>query len=176
MPASKLKLKTCKVCREPFKQLTSLHVVCSMPCAIENSKVTRVKRDKAYKAETRKMRKVFRSTDRSYQIRKAQQAFNKFIRLRDGNICISCGNQTRQMQSGHYLSVGSHPELRFHPDNAHSQCTICNNFKSGNQKNYRENLIIKIGLSNVEWLEGPHELFKLSLQDIKDINQYFKSK
>ena len=171
MKATKHKLKTCKVCPNTFKPWSTTEIVCSLACAIKHSEQMR---EKKYKAETRKMKKDFRATDRSYHIRKAQASFNKFIRLRDGQKCISCGNQTRQMQSGHYLSIGSHPELRFHPWNSAAQCTICNNFKSGNQKNYRENLVIKIGLANVEWLEGPHERYKLTLDDIKDINQYYK--
>jgi len=169
----KPKLKKCKVCLKEFLQYNSLVVWCSSQCGLELSKI---KSKQRYIKETKRLKKEYRSNNRSYQMRKAQDSFNKFIRLRDGNICISCGNQTRQIHCGHYLSIGSHPELRFHFFNAASQCSICNNWKSGNQKNYRKGLIEKIGLSNVDWLEGPHQPQKLTLDDIKDINLWYRER
>ena len=88
------------------------------------------------------------------------------------------------MVCGHYLSVGSHPELRYHDFNRNLQCTRCNGGagKYGQFNNkaktvtqeYRENLIKKIGLENVEWLEGPHEAQNLQIDDIKEIKEYYR--
>ncbi len=32
----------------------------------------------------------------------------------------------------------------------------------------------KIGEENVEWLEGPHELQRLTIEDVKDLIEHFK--
>jgi len=84
---------------------------------------------------------------------------------------------------GHFLTVGAFPELRFEPLNAHKQCKSCNG-GSGKytRKNktvgtdYRERLVQKIGLTKVEWLEGPHEPAKYSIGDIKEIIKEYKAK
>ena len=34
---------------------------------------------------------------------------------------------------------------------------------------YRKRLIDKIGIEKVEWLEGPHPIVKLTIEDIKEI-------
>lgn len=167
----KPKERLCKNCRGKFLQWNSIVVWCSPKCGVE---LAATRRAQKYKKQTLEMRREYRKHDRPYQMRKAQDTFNKFIRLRDGNKCISCGSTTRQIHSGHYLSCGGHPELRFHPFNASSQCSLCNNWKSGNQKDYRIGLIQKIGLSNVEWLEGPHQSANLTLDDIKSINKWYK--
>jgi len=59
--------------------------------------------------------------------------------------------------------------------NIHKQCNKnCNLSLSGNIPRYRPNLIKKIGLQNVEWLEGPHEIQKLTISDAKEIKAYYK--
>ena len=73
-------------------------------------------------------------------------------------------------------SVGGNPELRFEELNCHKQCAPCNNHLSGNVGEYRINLINKIGLEQVEWLEGPHELQKLTCEDLKAIELKYKKK
>lgn len=84
---------------------------------------------------------------------KAQNVFNSFVRERDKNLgCISCGSWN-QIQAGHFYSAGNHNNLRFHEHNVNSQCKKCNYFLSGNLLNYRTNLIVKIGIENVEQLD-----------------------
>lgn len=80
--------------------------------------------------------------------------FNKFIRERDKDKpCISCG-KFKSLQAGHYLSAGHHANLRFNELNTNGQCAGCNLFLSGNLINYRINLVKKIGLEKVEFLES----------------------
>ena len=119
-------------------------------------------------------------------IKDLQAVFNKFIRLRDqGDNCISCGKSEAELKiknpismvCGHYLSVGSHPELRFTEFNCALQCTRCNGGagKYGQfnnkgltvTKQYRVNLIAKIGQKNVDILEGPHKPLKFDIDQIK---------
>lgn len=118
--------------------------------------------------------------------KKAQDAFNVYIRERDFDLpCISCG-KTEVTSSGyrgacgwdagHYRSVGANPELRFEPLNCHKQCSRpCNKDLSGNSVNYRRGLIDKIGIEKVEWIEGPHEKKYYRVEDLKEITKHFKA-
>jgi len=84
---------------------------------------------------------------------KAQTVFNAWIRERDKRLhCISCGSWN-QLQAGHFYSAGNHNNLRFNEHNVNIQCKKCNYFLSGNLLKYRENLIVKIGIENVEQLD-----------------------
>ena len=152
-------------------------------------------REKRERKEHRERKAKLKS--RSKWIKDAQEnAFNPYIRKRDrGRPCISCGRTEAEVEGadgwrpggawdcGHYLSVAAKPELRFHPWNAWRQCKSCNG-GSGKyaRKNYtvsaeyRERLIKEIGLKNVEWLEGPHEPQKWTIEEIAEIKQYYKDK
>ncbi len=75
-----------------------------------------------------------------------QTEINRIVRLIDfDKNCISCNHGmdgfTRQAHAGHYHSVGSSPSIRFNIHNIHKQCSICNNFKSGALREYRQGLI-----------------------------------
>ena len=140
--------------------------------------LARGNRQKKAKKETSRMRREFNLKDRSYQLKKAQAAFNAFIRERDKCLpCISCQkNSGAKMNAGHYLSVGAHPELRFETLNCWLQCEKCNSFLSGNIARYRINLIERIGMGAVEWLEGPHEPKKYSIEEIIEIKELYRAK
>jgi hypothetical protein len=165
--------KKCRICREPFEPFNSLQVACSTVCAItvakgQAAKETK-KREKAERKELRERKQALKS--RGDWLREAQQAFNRYIRARDhGKACISCGRSTgAKVNAGHYLTVGAHPELRFEPLNCHLQCEHCNCYLSGNLIRYRQRLIEVIGQDMVDWLEGPHDPKKYSIEDIKEI-------
>ena len=110
--------------------------------------------------------------------REAQQAFNEWVRLRDADLpCVSCGrHHDGQYHAGHWRSVGANPELRFEPLNVWKQCAPCNTHLSGNLVNYRISLIQLIGLEKVEWLEGPHEARKYTIEEIKAIKADYRAK
>jgi len=102
-------------------------------------------------------------------IAKAQKAFNARIRERDKDKgCISCGGKVEQ--AGHYLSAGHHGVHRFNEKNVHGQCVRCNMYLSGNLINYRIGLVKRIGLQQVEILEGTrhksHKWNRLELEEI----------
>tara|TARA_R110000751_G_C13517498_1_gene452361 strand:- start:325 stop:573 length:249 start_codon:yes stop_codon:yes gene_type:complete len=66
------------------------------------------------------------------------------------------------------MSVGGHSSvLRYNEDNCHKQCQPCNTHLSGNLVEFRVNLIVKIGLDRVEWLEGPHDPIKYTIEDLQ---------
>jgi hypothetical protein len=123
--------------------------------------------------ETRKA--LDRIKTKAQWMKEAQAAFNKWIRKRDEELpCISCGKfHQGQYHAGHYRTTKASPELRFEPDNVHKQCSVCNNYLSGNIVGYRIGLQFRIGTPRVEWLEGPHEPKKYSVEDLKLIKAHY---
>jgi hypothetical protein len=149
-------------------------------CAIELVSIKKQRAEdksrRLRRAQTRKARVALKTLKE--WLDEAQNACNAYIRERDRlEPCISCGttNQNIQYCAGHYKSRGARPELRFNPMNIHKQCNFhCNQQKSGNIENYRPNLVSKIGLRNVEWLEGHHKPQNLTIEDAQEIKQYYK--
>ena len=89
----------------------------------------------------------------AYLKKKAQEVFNRWIRLRDAEQpCISCGSWNTAHAS-HYFSAGKHNHLRFDEDNVHLSCIYCNTYEHGNLINYRQGLIKRIGIERLEALE-----------------------
>jgi len=147
--------------------------VCSPKCALAQVKVKKLKaRDEAHRARKRELR----NNDRSHQLRETQKVFNQYIRLRDQGVgCISCGITTGQMHAGHYRTTKAQPALRFNEINCHKQCAQCNSFKSGNITEYRINLIRKLGVDLVEWLEIDHKRpSRWTIDELKLIRKYYQ--
>ncbi len=175
----KLKPKKCRICKAEYQPFNSLQKVCGVKCAVEMTNKNNAAKEKKiqldFRRETRERKIAMKS--KSKWLAEAQTACNAYIRERDKGIpCISCGN-TNDVKycAGHYKTRGGHPELRFHPMNIHRQCDWhCNMNLSGNIAEYRPKLIEKIGLKNVEWLEGKHEQQNLTIDDIAEIKQYYK--
>lgn len=166
-----LRRKRCRSCGERFVPQNSLQTACSTPCAIALAPklVQRQLRKEAQAQSQQKRAGLERLMTRSDWLKRAQKVFNEWVRLRDAaRPCISCGaTQCAQWQAGHYRTVKAAPELRFEPLNVHRQCSQCNGWDSGNIVEYRRNLIHRIGVDQVAWLEGPHEPKKYSIPEIK---------
>ena len=168
-----IKKKLCKVCKELYQPIRPLQSVCSPNCAWDHARTVRVK---AERKETKELKVKLKT--KAEWLKEAQAIFNQFIRLRDKDApCISCQrHHTGQYHAGHYKTTGSHPELRFNEFNVHKQCAPCNNHLSGNIINYRLNLVKKIGLDEVEWLESNHTANKYTIDDIKALKVLYKQK
>ena len=131
---------------------------------------------KVDREETRKRKEAIKTLPELH--REAQAAFNAFIRARDaGKPCICCGLPLSAgdvggwFDCGHYRSVGSAPQLRYHEDNAHGQRKQCNRWGAGRAVDYRLGLIGRIGLERVEALESdnaPHKWTRDELMAIRD--------
>ncbi len=179
MKALSGKPKRCKVCRSEFVPRQGFQTWCSPDCGYKLSQAKqskeRAKVDKAERAEIRQAKERIKS--RGDHLKDAQAAFNAWIRERDAPLpCISCGRHHEgQYHAGHYRTTAAAPELRFEPLNVHKQCAPCNNHMSGNIVEYRINLVKKIGVEAVEWLEGPHEPAKLTIEDIKAITAKYRA-
>ena len=163
--------KKCKVCGSKFTpQFTSFQKTCNeTQCLIAFGKAERLRLNRKEARESKR--------DRPYWMKRCQTEFNKYIRNRDSkDPCISCNrHHDGQYHAGHYKTVGGHPALRFCEDNCHKQCSVCNNYKSGNLSEYRSNLLIKIGLERVEWLEGPHDPVKYTIEDLQEMLSKYQS-
>jgi hypothetical protein len=89
----------------------------------------------------------------------AKEAFNPYIRKRDSEdgyfTCISCSKTlpVDKMNAGHYVPVKGSSFLRFHEWNVNGECEGCNCFDEFHLIGYRKNLIEKIGIEAVDWLE-----------------------
>lgn len=173
------KPKPCKICKQLFNPRSTTAQVCGLDCAIEfSAKKTKKDADKIARAGRIAHRQaIIKAKTRGEWLKEAQTAYNAWIRARDNGLsCISCGGFTGKQNAGHYRSVGSAPELRFEPLNCHLQCEKCNTHLSGNLINYRVNLIKRIGLDKVEWIEGKHEPKKYTIDEVKAIKSMYKTK
>jgi len=129
------------------------------------------------------IRKTNKKPSRSTAMRKADEAFSRFIRTRDSQLfsgrafrCISCGKilPIEQADCGHYVNR-QHMSLRYSELNCNAQCAHCNRFDEGNMQGYREGLIHKIGLAKVELLEASkHQTNKLSAFELEAIARHYK--
>lgn len=171
------KPKTCKVCQTSFTPMLPLARVCGPYCAMTFAKSVTGKAKKIAAVKERKADKE-KLKSRSDWAREAQAAFNGWVRLRDTDQpCISCGRHHQgQYHAGHYLSVGARPELRFEPLNVHKQCAPCNTHLSGNAVLFRKALLVKIGLEQLDWLEGNHPTRHYSVDDLKAIKTIYATK
>jgi hypothetical protein len=173
--------RKCKVCRSPATMTVGVYSVCSYDCGValarRNQERKAAKEKKAERVKAKADRERIKT--RSDWLKDCQRAFNAMIRARDaGKPCVSCGRPDdglHQRHAGHYRSVGGHPALRFEPLNTASQCATCNNYLSGNLVQYRAELIRRIGLESVEWLEGPHEPKKYTAEDLKRMAAEFRA-
>lgn len=150
-----------------------MQVCCSLECAYIYAKGLRVKKERE---ETKIAKEKIKS--RSEHLKEAQAIFNRFVRERDIlEPCISCGRHHKgQYHAGHYRSVGACPELRFEEKNVYKQCSVCNNYLSGNIIEYRKKLVDKYGIGLVEWLEGNHEAKHYSIPDLIEIKKLYRDK
>lgn len=180
------KLKKCRntQCLAEFAPLRLGQKACSIPCSIVVGREEEAKKlAKQLAEEDRKSRAERRAEKEKIKTigeyaKQAQDAFNAWVRERDyGQPCISCGTTSNvQYAAGHYRTVGACKALRFEPLNVHRQCNRnCNSGKSGNIVEYRIGLVKKIGLEKVEWLEGPHETVRYTVEDYKAIGAKYRA-
>ena len=111
-------------------------------------------------------------------IKLLQIAFNTFIRIRDKDLgCISCDKKNvEEFHAGHYIAT-TYQYHRFNEDNVHKQCSKCNTHLRGNLIPYRIELIKRIGLDRVEYLENTrHMMLELTIEDIKELIKVYKEK
>lgn len=109
----------------------------------------------------------------------AQEAFNRYVRLRDaGKPCISCGRMPEQklggtMDCGHYRTRGAAAHLAFNLHNTAAQCVYCNRDRAGAQKAFELGLIERIGADRVEALNNNNTARKFDIPYFQRIKSIF---
>ena len=180
--------KTCKnpACRASFVPQRLGQAVCNYTCGLAIKDVNQERARKSLAQVERREIKVRKEKlkSRADHMRETQVVFNEFIRLRDAaHPCISCDSVSTddglitgsRWDAGHYRSVGSCPELRFEPLNVHRQCVRCNRNLSGNSVEYRIRLVQRIGAEKLDWLEGPHEAQRYTVEELKAIKAKYRA-
>jgi len=174
--------RKCKECKTEIHKVKDCKLFfeakgyCCIPCMAQHGL------EKARDAQAKKERKELKARKEGLKTRgdhakDTQTDFNKFIRLRDTGLnCISCDKPPKKKNAGHYRSVGAAPELRYEELNCHLQCEHCNTHLSSNAIEYRINLVKKIGQDNVDWLEGPHDAKKYTIDELKEIKLKYRAK
>lgn len=168
-----MKQPKCLICKKTYTRLNSLQKTCTeWDCISQLLKLNKLK--KARKELVAGRLKLKSLTD---WLNDAQNVFNKWIRIRDGNFCISCQRvHNGQIHAGHYRTVKAASQLRFNELNVHSQCSACNNHLSGNITEYRINLCKKIGTEQVEALENNNETHRYTIEEAKQIIKTYKER
>jgi hypothetical protein len=175
-----------KSCRKQFEPtFNTVQAACSWQCALALVTAKREREEvKAKKAERALDKAAKEAQKRLPDLKKeAQAAFNAYIRARDaGRPCICCGQPMLAdrpggaVDAGHFLSVGSAPELRFEPDNVHAQRKSCNRPGGTTRSKFRAGMVERIGLGRVEWLEGPHQPKHYTRDDLRAIRDTYRNK
>lgn len=189
--------RRCKQCGEYGEASSGVKVplgwFCCMPHAVEyareeSRKMVRrqiAKAGRELKAEAKEARRAERQRKMdvkplSYWARRAQSAFNAFIRERDAGLpCVSCDHPddgSRQRHASHFRSVGACSSMRFHPDNVWAACSICNNHLSGNVANFKTKLIAMLGTERVEWIESQPKVRRWTREELEGIEAEYKAK
>lgn len=168
------KPRPCAHCGKLYTPARPLQNVCSARCGTGLIR--------ARKAQAKAEKKV-NLRERKDRMAEAQEAFNRYIRLRDaGKSCICCGLPLGDgsidggYDAGHYRSVGSAPHLRFDERNVHAQRKLCNRYGAGRAADYRRGLIERIGLAEVEALEADQDPRKWTLDELREIKRTYSAK
>lgn len=178
------KPKTCPICSTEYIPRSSLQKVChNYKCAITFNKQRDAeiaareqrKRDKEARAKWRERKAEVKPLKHWEDL--TQRVVNDYIRERDRDLpCISCGTWTTvQWEAGHFRSRGKASHLRYHEDNIHAQCHHCNVHLSGNQQQYRINLIAKIGAERVEALENNNTPHRYTREELDAIRKRYRA-
>lgn len=176
-----MKPSKCKVCGTEYTKTRPMQKACSVECAIKHAgKLTEKKKAKEAAQERKQTREKLKAMETYPQlVKKAQTAFNAFIRARDaGKTCICCGeplgSEPNSFDAGHYRSVGSAPHMRFVEDNVHGQRKYCNQYLSGNLVEYRKGLIERKGLERVEQIESDQTIRKYTREALIEIARHYR--
>lgn len=121
------------------------------------------KKQKSDRARHRNNKKsVKKITAWQQQLRSLVQQYVMTVKDK-GAKCSTCSNPVAT-EAGHYLSVGSRPELQFELTNIHPQCHECNVYKSSNKAEYDKFILAKYGQEHFD---------KLNSNDWPDLKELF---
>lgn len=169
------------ICTEEFFPKHKTQQTClSDVCKVEHKRQqARAKKEREeYRARKEKLK------GRPEYIKDVDASFSAFIRYRDKDKpCICCGLPLGTQDAvgggydaGHYIPRG-HMATRWDEVNVNAQRKYCNRHKGGNYAGYREGLIARYGLAEVERLEAARRVIvNLSIPELKALDESFKKK
>jgi hypothetical protein len=171
----------CKLCKKEFTQFNSTISVCGYQCAIELGKLKPAKVN--YKRVNSQLKSEAKEKLETYsqKVNKVKVIFQKWIRERDKNEpCISCGTLTaNEWHASHFKKAETYSGVIFNEINVWKSCKKCNVFLNGNELNYRERLVKKIGLDQVialEELANETRTKKWTIEELQLIKTKYKIK
>lgn len=173
-----MKQKACKICKNKFLPERQMQSVCSYECSLEYGKKHLSNEVKEKKKQDNKVKREFQQNDKVFLKELAQKVFNTYIRMRDKDLaCVSCGTTNDiQYHASHFKPAGGYSYLKFDENNVHKSCSRCNSQLAGNLIPYREALIKKIGIEEVERLEQPNQIKTWSVEEYQEIIKKYRQK
>lgn len=189
-----MKTKVCKGCNRPYEKLPEHEPFrnwCSADCAIV---IARNKKEKSFKKETRKRKKLLATKDIKKQHELTQKSFNKMRVLQEiawfedhGSqpTCISCNKPNMDWCCGHFKTRKSQGNLRYDEKNTFLQCNYyCNMNMSGNiegnktTRGYKQGLIDRFGDEGrevIEYCETNTQVKKWTCEELISMRSKFNS-
>ncbi len=169
IPESKVKLK-CKFCKKEYITERS-HIkwrgsaYCSKVCVKKYKKTKFFLIKKENNTNNVKLKKLLWTI------------FSRYIRQRDGGVCISCGkiDNWKNMDAGHYIPKTAGLSLYFDERNVNCQCTYCNRWMHGNLSRYAIALRKKYGetiLEDLDKLRG--KTIQISIPEYQKMIEKYK--
>jgi hypothetical protein len=175
---SKVKMKKCRVCKEPFMPRTTIQPCCykyecQVTYATAHALKQAKKREKAERQDIRARKEKIKTWQEWFDECKA--IAQKLARLRDRfDGCVSCHkppNWHGQWHGSHFRPAGNCKAVALNLWNIHKACSECNKFKSGNLTSYEQRLIEKIGIEKVAWLKAQNHAYRHSIDYLKRYKQ-----
>ncbi len=170
----------CKWCGGEYLPYRTMQIICSPECALKyTAKKAEEKASKQWIKEKKVLKEKLKTLGQyETEARKVFQMWIRKVRDKD-RACISCGVfNTPQWDAGHFYSANQFSGLMFDQDNVHKQCSVCNDYLSGNLLAYREGLINRYGLEFVERLEKQKDNgrnYKYTKVELVEIKNKYKS-
>ena len=140
---------------------------------------------RAKKIVTQEEKRVLREKKKELMTRSdyekiLQSIINSIVRIVDiDRGCISCDHGwnepfKRQRHAGHRYSIGAYPAIRFNLFNIFGQCSVCNNYLSGNETNFDKGILKHWGreyLDKLEEIKLKYQELKLTIPELKEAIQ-----
>lgn len=180
-----MKPKACKVCRAKFEPARPLQTTCSIPCAIEWGRLQLAKKQAKEAQEQKRKDKAKREELKRIPdlIKEAQEAFNRYVRLRDnGKGCFVCGAPLLMggigggFDAGHIRPRSQAGHLRYDERNVFGQCKPCNAAGSTKDHEMRAAAERLLGKREAEALYADNRVHKWQRDELRAIRDLYRAK
>ncbi len=184
-PSPVLRDKKCKVCRQTFTPRRPIQPCCGYKCEVVATERALAKKAEKAAREDRKMTRAKLEALKRLPVLKqeAQQAFNRYIRLRDtGGQCFVCGDPIRiggiggGFDAGHIRARSEADHLRYDERNVWGQCKPCNASGSTKPHEMRAAAERKLGPEVAAELYADNRVVKWTRDGLRAIRDEYRAK